>query len=104
MSVCKSAFSITLFAIAINGITCTIHGPILYSLHVDRHILQIPVSPGTQIFGFVLDSRLTWEPLIGQVRTMCYLSPNVLRDLSGASWGAAKMTVFAVSLSHLFAA
>jgi hypothetical protein len=55
--------------------------PVLY---LNNHAL--PVVPSTKFLGLVLDSSLSWEPHLRQLRATCERSLNVLRVLSGTSW------------------
>jgi hypothetical protein len=54
-------------------------------LYLNNHAL--PVVPSAEFLGLVLDSRLSWEPHLRQLRVSCERSLNILRVLSGASWG-----------------
>jgi hypothetical protein len=54
--------------------------PVLY---LNNHAL--PVVP-SKFLGLVLDSRLSWEPHLRQLRATYERSLNVLRVLSGVSW------------------
>jgi hypothetical protein len=56
--------------------------PVLY---LNNH--ASPVVPLAKFLGLVLDSRLSWEPHLRQLRATCERSLNVLRVLSGVSWG-----------------
>jgi hypothetical protein len=56
--------------------------PVLY---LNNHAL--PVVPSAKFLGLVLDSRLCWEPHLRQLRASCERSLNILRVLSGVSWG-----------------
>jgi hypothetical protein len=58
--------------------------PVLY---LNNHAL--PVVPSAKFLGLVLDSRLSWEPHLWQLRASCKRSLNVLHIFSGASWGGA---------------
>jgi hypothetical protein len=51
-------------------------------LYLNNHVV-----PSAKFLGLVLDSRLSWEPHLRQLRASCERSLNVLRVLSGASWG-----------------
>jgi hypothetical protein len=55
------------------------------ALYLNNHAL--PVVPPTKFLGLVLDSRLSWEPYLRQLRAPCKSSLNVLRVLSWVSLG-----------------
>jgi hypothetical protein len=54
-------------------------------LYLNNHAL--PVVPSAKFLGLVFDSTLSWEPHLRQLRASCERSQNILRVLSGVSWG-----------------
>jgi hypothetical protein len=60
-----------------------VHAPSV--LYLNKH--APPVVPSAKFLGLVLDGRLSWEPHLRQLRASRERSLNVLRVLSGASWG-----------------
>jgi hypothetical protein len=52
-----------------------------------------PICRECQIFRVGFRQLLTWEPHIQQLRMKCQWSLNILCILTGASWGAGRMTM-----------
>lgn len=52
--------------------------------------VPIPVMREVKFLGVTFDSRLSWEPHIGLVINKCKRATNLLRLVSGQSWGANK--------------
>ena len=48
----------------------------------------LPFSESTRFLGMVFDEKLTWLPHLRQLKEKCLKAMNILKVLSGTSWGA----------------
>ncbi len=67
----------------------------IYHLHSDPILYlggnQLPFADSARFLGLTFDKSLTWRP---HIRTLQTVSPlNLLRMLSGTSWGADRITL-----------
>jgi ribonuclease HI len=55
-------------------------------LRLGQELIQ--VAPEARFLGLLFDSKLTWAPHLRQLKDKCFRAMNILRALSGSSWGA----------------
>lgn len=83
--------------------TQCVHFTRMRDLHPHPSIISnnssLPFVPRGKFLGLTLDSKLTLEPHLKWLRLKCELSQNVLRILSGRSWGPDWTVMFRLSLS-----
>lgn len=87
-----------------NKTTC-LHFTRLSSLYPDPCVPPrnrvLPFVATLMFLGLVLDRKLSWEPYIRYLRVECELSLNILKNLSGRSWGGDGTVMLRLCLSHM---
>src|SRR5207253_3412195 len=72
--------------------TVCVHFSRIRGLYIDPELRlgrePIPVAPQARFLGLLFDNRLTWIPHLRQLKDKCFRAMNILRVLSGSSWGA----------------
>ena len=72
--------------------TCAMHFCRIYNLHNDPELFlgghQLPFVESTRFLGLTFDRSLTWRHHIRNLQSRCVSPINLLRTLSGTSWGA----------------
>jgi len=56
----------------------------------------IPVEPSVRFLGLTLDSRLSWQQHILNLKQRCLKALNIMKCLSGTSWGADRTVLLRV--------
>jgi ribonuclease HI len=64
------------------------------SLHLGG--VPVPVVTTVPFLGLVLDKRLSWLPHIRALKARCVKALNILKTLSGSTWGADRTTLLRV--------
>ena len=58
--------------------------------------VAVPVEKEAKFLGVIFDSRLSWKAHISHVVTKCKRAVNLLRCVSGHSWGASKASMLCI--------
>ena len=63
-------------------------------LYLDKnHTARIPVREEARFLGVVFDRKLTFLPHIKQLKASCQGALNILKTISGADWGADRISM-----------
>ncbi|GBM30988.1 RNA-directed DNA polymerase from mobile element jockey [Araneus ventricosus] len=80
--------------------TVAIHFCRRRGLYLDPKLLlndcTIPIVRNAKYFGLILDSKLTFKPHVNYLRRKCIQSLNIIKMLSGTSYGAKTSTLLKV--------
>lgn len=66
-------------------------------------IRQIPIKAAkeTRFLGMIMDSKLTWKSHINMLKQRSTSTANILRTLSGTTWGSDRNTLLRIYKSHV---
>ena len=63
-------------------------------LYLDKnHTMRIPVREEARFLGVIFDRKLTFVPHMKQLRASCQNALNILKTISGADWGADRVSM-----------
>ena len=60
------------------------------------HGVAVPIQQQAKFLGVTYDSRLTWKPHVSNVVDRTKSACNLMRSVSGQSWGASKKALLTI--------